>query len=253
MDFRLKIGTVEYALEHTVVEAFEDQISTGVALEFFAPVKRSLCGKLPGSGAYWVNFPTDPRFGVSKDELKCLQKSLITWIRKTAPALQERARGMRIPPVKGRPHGFPFEIGLSYYVTIPGQRAGSIELVRSVPNSLERRSVRVLQRTLRKKLPKLHCCKCEGARTVLVLENDDSPLREASSVGKALVRLREELSSDLVFPDEIYFVMTFPERWLVWRMKKDDHWWTGEDLRKYKEFPVDNLIDLRGCTAAISR
>lgn len=85
-----------------------------------------------------------------------------------------------------------------------------------------------------------------------MLENDDSPLKEASSVGKALVELREKLSTDLVFPDELYFVMTFPELWLVWRMKNDERWWTGEDLRKYKEFSVDKLINLRGRTAAIS-
>ena len=126
VDFRLRIGPVEYALEHTIVEAFEDQISTGVALEFFAPVKRALSGKLPGSGTYRVQFPTDPRFGVSKDKLKCLQESLITWILKTARALQERARGKRIPPINGTPHGFRFEIGLSYYVTTSGQRAGSM-------------------------------------------------------------------------------------------------------------------------------
>ena len=177
VDFRLKIGTLEYAIEHTVIEVFEDQISTGVALEVFAPVKKALCGKLPGSGTYRVRLPTDPRLGVTKDNLKCLQESLINWIRKTARTLQECACSKRIPPINGTPEGFPYEIGLSYHVTISGERPGSLELVRSYPNFLEQRSAREIQRALRKKLPKLHSCKCEGARTVLVLENDDSPLR----------------------------------------------------------------------------
>jgi len=253
VDFRMKIGTVEYAIEHTVVEAFEGQISTGVALEFFASVKNALCGKLPGSGAYSVHFPTDPRFGESKEKLKCLQESLIKWIRKTAHTLQERESGKRLPPISGRPHGFPYEIGLSYHVIIPGRRPGSLDLVRSSPISLEQRSSRELQRALRKKLPKLHSCKCEGARTVLVLENDDSPLRDANLVGMALVELRENLSSHLSFPDEIYFVKTRSEPWWVWTMKHDDRWWTGEDLRSYKKFDVDKLINLCRCTAANSR
>ena len=46
VELRLKLGPQEYALEHTQIEAFEDQIATGVSLnELIAPVKGTLNGK----------------------------------------------------------------------------------------------------------------------------------------------------------------------------------------------------------------
>ena len=255
VDFRLRIGTVEYAIEHTISQVFKDQISTGVALaEFFAPVKRTLSGKLPGLGAYWVKFPTDPRFRVRKDQLKFLQESLVEWIRKTAHTLEERASSKRIPPIYGTPEGFQYEIGLSYHVIITWQGPGCLDVFRSSPNDLEAGSVCQLQRELRKKLPKLYCCKCEGARTVLVLEDVHSPLRvEASPVGKALAELRERFTGELSFPDEIYFVVPHPESWWVWCMKYDDRWWSEKDVQRWKEFDVGKLTNLSGSTATISR
>ena len=45
VELRLKIGAQEYAIEHTQIEAFEDQIGKGVSLErLVGPVKKALCG-----------------------------------------------------------------------------------------------------------------------------------------------------------------------------------------------------------------
>ena len=231
VDFRLKIGAVEYAIEHTLIETFTGEISAGVALEFFAPVKTALGGKLPGSGIYQVVFPTDPTLGVRRERLKYSQESLIGWIRENAPNLQQRPGGSRIPPIKGTPSGFPYEIELRYAAT---SRQGTSRLgaVRYLPPDQDSKADLLcqLQRALRRKLPKLHRCKCEGARTVLVLEDDGFPLRaEASPVGEALLELWQQLAGELSFPDEIYVVFAETGRWRVSRIKDDDRWWPGED------------------------
>ena len=46
-DLRLQLGTQEYAIEHTQIEAFKRQIATGVSLmQLIDPVKQALCGEL---------------------------------------------------------------------------------------------------------------------------------------------------------------------------------------------------------------
>ena len=71
VELRLKIGTQEYAIEHTQIEAFEGQISGGVSLEHLArPIKKALCGKLPGPAIYTIFFPPDCELIVNKPNLK---------------------------------------------------------------------------------------------------------------------------------------------------------------------------------------
>ena len=96
--------------------------------------------------------------------------------------------------------------------------------------------------------PNLQCCKEEdGARTVLVLEDNDIALSEQSLIGTALAGLLKELSGELKFPDEIYLVDTsIDPLWQVWPMKYDDKCRPADDWAGWNctEFHVDELTDL---------
>ena len=94
MDLRLQLGTQEYAIEHTQIEAFRRQIATGVSLmQLIDPVKQALCGELPGPAIYEMIFPIDPSLDVAETGLEQLQENLINghW---TFPVLRA-GRAMR--------------------------------------------------------------------------------------------------------------------------------------------------------------
>ena len=264
VELRLKIGAQEYAIEHTQIEAFEDQIGKGVSLErLVGPVKKALCGKLSGPAIYMMVFPFDRNLSVNRSNLKQHQENLKEWVRENAPLLygkvQERIGGESVSEVpqkdlrnftKAKPCGFRYAIELSCQIIGPpsGQKPGRLGAARWAPDSKDLEALRAcrLRRALGKKLPKLRRCKSEGARTVLVLESDDIALTEPNLVVDALAGLQGEFTGELPFPDEIYFVDTASSEgpWWVWLMKYDGKRWHLEDWTKPTEFRVDELTDL---------
>ena len=252
VELRLKIGTQEYAIEHTLIEAFEGEIGGWMSLERIAgPIKKALCGKLPGPAYYDLSFPSEREPKVHKSDLKKHQEKLKEWVLTRAPLLywkiQRTMASKSQDVIKATPCGFSFEIQLSCVVTGPfsAREPGLIKVSRWIPENLRALTKCRLRRALRKKLPKLLDCKSEGARSVLVLESDDA-ITDADPVGNALVKLQEEFDGELAFPDEIYFAKTSSNEttWSIWCMKYSRQLWSWEDLTKSTSFRVDELTDL---------
>jgi hypothetical protein len=109
---------------------------------------------------------------------------------------------------------------------------------RSAPEELEARRAARLQEALNRKCPKLHRCKEEGARTVLVLEDGDISLSNHVLIGDALAGL---LAGRPDLPDEIYLVETALDRWDVRLMKSDEAIFLGEE---WTEFDSAQLSDV---------
>ena len=102
VDLRLQLGSQEYAIEHTQIEAFRRQIATGVSLiQLIDPVKQALCGELPGPAIYEMIFPIDPSLDVAETGLEQLQKNLIKWVCKNAQLLHGQ------DSITAKPPGFP--------------------------------------------------------------------------------------------------------------------------------------------------
>ena len=258
VELRLKIGSVEYAIEHTRIEPFENEIHGGVSLShLFDPVKKALSGELFGPAHYMVVFPSNRNLVAKKPTLKQQQKNLEDWVRENTLRLYGKVQE-RISlksdsellqkdwhdSIRANPCSFPYEIELCCRITgRPNwEKSGWIGAARRAPDDLEALRMCRLRHSLEKKLPKLQKCKSEGARTVLVLENADIALTEPGVVGAALDRLHGEFIGKLPFPDEIYYVATYTEPWRVWRMKRD-----GKRLRGWSEpaeLRVEELIDL---------
>lgn len=260
VELRLKIRSEEYAIEHTRIEPFENQIGRGVALErLVGPAKKASFGNLPGPAYYTIWFPSDRKLVVKKSTLRQQQERLKDWVHESAPRLYEKLHeriGRKSDSqilqkdwhdsIKGKLGGFPYEIQLACVVTgrPSGEKSGKLVAGRCAPKDLEVRRLCRMRRTLDEKLPKLQKCKNEGARTVLVLESDDIALTTPNIVRAMLVRLHGECAGKLVFPDEIVFVgiVSGGGPWWVWHMKHD-----GKRLKGWSEptgFRVDELTDL---------
>ena len=217
VDFHLMLGTREYAIEHTRIEAVPGLIRTGEGYaQLIKPVIAELSGTLPGPADYWLYFPLDTHLGVKKAELDRIRQGLIAWVRVKAQCLYERnlnrlEREHKSPryidSIEANPPGFHFPVRLWVRPALSGSERGTLGHARYAPGNEEleaRRAVR-LRQALSRKSPKLQRCKEDGARTVLVLESDDITLTDHVAVGECLAGLLSE-RTDL--PDEIYLVET---------------------------------------------
>jgi len=104
-----------------------------------------------------------------------------------------------------------------------------------------------IRAALRKKGPKLHAEHTAGARTVLILEDDDAALSNPIVIGAAL---HTELAKLNYAIDEMYLVDTkLPDRWQVWRIKQGAKLWpTRSESPEMWEFPPAQLTDLFAVT-----
>ena len=258
VELRVKVGTQEYAIEHTEIEAFEKQIKTGVVFQEVSQfVERELSGTLPGPASYRLVFPIDISLPGKRNERARALSGLCQSIRMTAQRLHERNQGnldhwsspyRSEDGIQWTPTGFTHSIRLDRWPNASriGQHPGSLRTLRAVGDDLEDLRTTRLLRALRTKCPKLHSCRAEGARTILVVESDDVALTNCNLVAAALVDLSKRLTGELQFPDEIFYVETYTDRWVVWPIKYDAEYQRFEDRPGWEwiDFHVDDLIDL---------
>ena len=254
VDYHLRVGDRDYAIEHTQIEAIQGQIRAGKKYEqLIEPVIDELSGTLPGPAAYALQLAMDTDFGANRVELERIRWDFIAWIQENARSLYERNKDKlertRASPrfldfIEAKPPSFPQPVRLSLRAARCQSEWGTLRGARLSPGNeeLETRRADRLREALCRKCPKLQRCKQDGARTILVLESDDFALTNHILVGECLSALLPE-RTDL--PDEIYFVETDVNPWTVFCMKLDTECWPVEHLAEPVEYDVDDLIDLR--------
>ncbi len=250
VDLRLTLGTQSYAIEHTLIEAYPDQIQTAVEFgQFINPIMNELSGTLPTPGVYDLYFPNDSRLRVRAKHWDRIRSDFIEWVREHAARLHEK-NPVR-PTEELSPHGiedeyrakppeFPYEVTLRREVHCSDslEHDGVLFVSRIAPRDVEAQRAVRLQRALKRKCPKLQRCKEEGARTVLVLEDCDICLSNHFLIGD---RLAELLGDHADLPDEIYLVETHLDRWKLRVMKHDDRCLPEQDRT---EFHSAELADI---------
>lgn len=253
VDFRLRVGDRDYAIEHTQIEAIRGQIRAGKKyVQLIKPVIDELSGTLPGPAVYVLHLAMETDFGANRVELARIRRDFIAWTQVNAESLYERNKDKlertRASPnfldfIEAKPPSFPQPVRLSLRVARGPSEWGTLRGARLSPGSeeLEARRADRLREALRRKCPKLQRCKQEGARTVLVLESADFALTNDTLVGESLSALLPD-RTDL--PDEIYFVETDGDPWAVFCMKLDTKCWPVEHWAEPAEYYVDDLIDL---------
>ena len=253
MDFRVRIGVREYAIEHTQIEAIPDFIRVGKEYKhLLGTLIDELSGTLPGPAFYAVHFPIDTHLGVKEADLARIRRDFIDWIRQKAQCLYERNREKlkrkhRSPRyldrIEAEPPGFCYPVRLWVRAAHSASEGGTLRHARFAPDDTELETLRAkrLRKALSHKCPKLQCCKEDGAQTVLVLESDDIALTNHVLVGQCLAAL---LSDHADLPDEIYLVETEMDPWTVRCMKLDTACWPLDNLAEPVMFREDDLIGL---------
>ena len=254
VDLRFWLGVQGYAIEHTRIEAFEDQIAGDAQFcQLIGPVKSALSGTLPGDAVYELVLPIETGFRKEFTTLREAQCVLIAWVREIAaslhakdaedPSPERRADGAH-RRVSGTPPGFPYEVTLYRgRLSHPTRyKPGSLVVARFAPEDLRCGREARLRRALQDKCPKLYRCRAGGARTVLVLENNDLPLSNAIDILEALAPALDERGDA---PHEIYLVETVSDSWFVHLIKDEAGYWPLVAGRTMK-FSEGDLVDLSG-------
>ena len=242
VDLRLRLGAREYAIEHTLIEPYDNHIKAGVAFkEIIAYVNASIDDALPRPAYYELHVPIDVRLPNRKAERGKALAKLVDWIVAGARTMEERNAGRRVSwrsprrsddHVKGAPAHFNCEIELLRWPdsALIRRRPGHLVMRPICPDRPEERRRRRLERAFSRKCPKLHACKAEGARTVLVLESGDIALTRFDLFGSQLPAV---LAERLDAPDDIFLVETGIDPWWVWRMKQDDDHWPAVGMPEW--------------------
>ena len=86
----LTLGKTIYAIEHTRIEAFRNQIKREVSFALLVrPVIAELNKKLPGPALYDLILPLDRHIKVNMRQLRRIQDALACWIRENAEELHK--------------------------------------------------------------------------------------------------------------------------------------------------------------------
>lgn len=234
VDLRLKLGGQEYAIEHTRIEPYDDQIKMEVIIrEILGYFKESISLPFPSPAYYELQYPIDISLPDGKVKRNRALKSLANWVCKNELLLRDKLMCWTGGPydlyhsdhsVHGKPDGFKCVSKLRRWpYAIPiRQRPGSLFLRLIYPEDMEPLIRKRLMRALSRKCEKLQACKAEGARTVLVLESRDVALTSFEFRGDLLPGVLAKHSNAL---DEIFLVETYPDPWWVFPLKHDDgHW-----------------------------
>ena len=225
VDLCARLGANRYVLEHTRIDPFEEAVTISAHFsDFVTPIEERLSGVLPGPALHSLLLPQDQRFdrggrGIRKRTAKA-QADVVEWVSDEAPRLYQQAlaAGLYFRHVSAV-REFPnmWTVHLNCTLTGPPSETvtGDFRVDRTTNYDPEEQRFKRLPKALAGKCPKLQRCKERGARTVLVLEDDNIADSNSVVVREALNRVAEE-RTDL--PDEIYLVETKVNTWHMWPM-----------------------------------
>lgn len=241
IDYAFNLAGERYALEHTVVEAFEGQLRADEHFgKFVDPIVVALDHRMP-SGAYFIlEFPIDPSNGMNPKAIARKQTEIVTWTKTVAPELISDAASLTVrqlrqsPPRRDMPDN---EVTLFFREDVLGM-GGRLLPQRKAPTRYEQLRISRVQQAVVDKLPKL--ANCKPARTVLVLENRDGALSNHWVISECLeIALGDR--SDV--PDEVWLVDAVRDVfWVSICLRKDGVVFPHDDQPiRYREFVPSQL------------
>ncbi len=223
VDYVCTVGQTLYAFEHTGIEPFPKQIELeDHNRKLFDPILDRFDHR--SDREFWeLIVPIEASEGLTVNEVGPVQDALVNWIETNAPLVPVAPLyGRRAnPPLGESAGGVPFRFSLhrasievSYYPSDSPLR-GRFRWMPVGPANLEQRRAARLRTACERKSPKLAKWKRDsGARTVLVLEEDDLWATNHLLVADALVPA-EATTPDAA--DEVFMVSTGHEQtwWAV--------------------------------------
>ncbi|TBB53781.1 hypothetical protein ELH44_08915 [Rhizobium ruizarguesonis] len=219
VEVRVTIGERRYAIEHTLVEPFENFIQIGNRFtKFVGEILDALKGTMPGPGIYQLSFPIDPTAEHKGAALAALRQPIIDWVHKAAEEMFHEC-----PKAESRdrqPYGYngkrEIEIGGLHLILVRSMHwarstkyDGFFDIARRADDNLEPARQARIKTALTKKLPKLLTCGDEGDVTILVLEFSDIALTHHVFIAQALEDL---IAQGVTMPDQVFIADTTQSR-----------------------------------------
>jgi hypothetical protein len=196
------IGGQRYALEHTLIEPFPENQKDNIEFQrvFDESFEAQIDDLLKPDLLYHVYVHVYAFADMKATQLPAARKALIGWVRAAVPKLPPPSGPLQTW-IHGEPPQTPVRVRLSCHRS--KTLGGRLLTGRFAPAELETLRRERLLKALRDKSPKLHAAKLPGTRTVLVLENGDIALTNASIVGQVIDDLAQETA---YVPDDIFMI-----------------------------------------------
>jgi hypothetical protein len=213
------VGTQRYAFEHTRIEPFAGHIQLEAeAKRHFQPITGRVASQLPADSRFELEVPAGAMLGLNDRAVRPIQDALVQWILATAPNLPKARPGRYVLPIqKITPRGVPFAVSLHRW---PREGFPYPFIIRhSVTGDVEAGRRDRLEAAYNRKIPKLLQWKASGARTILILEEDDIFLTNHFNVADALAQVEASRTDR---PDEVYLLSVFTSMWLITRLRLSD-------------------------------
>jgi hypothetical protein len=242
------IGERQFAFEHTRIEPFDGHIRLqSDAMVHFKPVEESVAGVLPQTEILHLIVPAKATEGLKRRQIEKMQQALADWIIRTASTLpltpydsyKPRQQPVRVPDV-------PFDVSLYRFSSEVPSGGKRLVIVSLFAGNIEHDRAARIHRAYEKKCAQLAPWRRAGARTVLILEENDLNFTNAKLVADALV-LTEQGAVER--PDEIYLLSTIEKNpWYLWIIRLDDHVYDEFSVwgKSLLEIDSDALDDLTG-------
>lgn len=250
VEYVFDLDHVQFALEHTIVEAFAGQILAGVDFgSFIEPITTALDHHLPPPGRFVLLFSIDPSRGMKAREIAAAQQAVISWVREKAAELHEECPQQ--PSRAQKPGGYRNErkatvagvdlrLQRETHWAEPETVHGRLFISRIAPQDYESLRIERMKKALTKKLPKLKVWKDSGARSVLVVENGDFALSNHVVI---LDSAEAALAGRSDGPDELWLIdTTIESEWTAWCLMRDGVSFPDDDTEnRYWDFNPDDL------------
>jgi hypothetical protein len=250
VDYVCTVGNALYAFEHTGIEPFGNQIELEVHnRKLFEPIRERLSNR--SNRELWeLHFPVEASAGLRGAQIDRVRDLLIRWIETNAPRMPVTLLYDRYanPSLGETTAGVPFPFSLhrgtldSYHFPRESPLCGAFMLKPFVTSDLEQARVARLEKACEDKFPKLATWKRDdGARTVLVLEENDLSLTNHQRVADALVTAEATMSDAA---DEIFLVSTcIPDKWWVTCLRRAGKTYY-DDGERFHEIDPSTLVGL---------
>jgi hypothetical protein len=213
------IGNRLFAFEHTGIEPFEGHIRLE-SKAHFRPLRQIFSKIVPSDEQYELRVPLHAMSNLTKTERERAISAISDWVSKEAPILPLAPIGRLAKPALRRASArVPFNLIL-HRNRLPGP--GHLSVVHLVDKLDESRTQRI-KRACENKFAKLAAWKAEGARTVLLFEENDDQLTNVLAVCDSLLSVEKII---LKKPDEVYLVTSSNDPWWVWRIRQDSRWFS---------------------------
>lgn len=232
---------VLHAFEHTEIEPFPEHIETQKHnAELLVPIIDALADLAKADECIQLLVPITASVGLKRAEHDGVRAALVDWVRKEAPGVKARPYGSPGPTKEVQPPGVPFPVTLVRYQPAMAM-GGRFDFVQVAPSGSEALRVERLARACAKKYGKLAAWKArEGARSIIVFEDNDMFLTNAQSIADALIKA-EASRSDC--PDEAYVVATYVVPWFVTCLRRPGRTYY-DDGERFWEINPSTLVDL---------